>query len=82
MHATRVVAEGITVGDLAEFWTAASWLVWFACLIAILRIVWLGGLLYEARKNGNSDGIEGIVAQLIGLCIILGASGIATALLS
>ncbi len=79
---TKVVAEGITVADLAEFWTAASWLVWFACLIAIMRIVWLGGLLYEARKNGSSDGIEGIVAQLIGLCIITSSAGIAAALLS
>ncbi|PYE12038.1 hypothetical protein DFR67_12646 [Williamsia limnetica] len=79
---TSVVAEGITVADLAEFWTAASWLIWFGCLIAILRIVWLGGLLYEARKSGNSDGIEGIVAQLIALCIMSSAAGIATALLS
>lgn len=79
---TSVVAEGITVADLAEFWTAASWLVWFACLLAILRIVWLGGLLYEARKSGSSDGIEGIVAQLIGLCVITSATGIANVLLS
>lgn len=79
---TSSVAEGITVADLAEFWTAASWLVWIACLVAIFRIVWLGALLYESRKSGNSDGVEGIAAQLVAMCVIASAAGIAGALLS
>ncbi|WP_020109706.1 hypothetical protein [Nocardia sp. 348MFTsu5.1] len=79
---TTVIAEGITAGDLKEFWTTVGYLVWFSCVIAIMRIMWLGGLLYEARKSGNTDGVTGIAAQLVALVVVSSSAAIATALLS
>lgn len=79
---SSVVAEGITAEDLSEFWTAVSYLVWFSAVIAIMRIMWLGGLLYEARKSGNTDGVAGVAAQLVALILVSASVGIATVLLS
>ncbi|WP_156972892.1 hypothetical protein [Kitasatospora arboriphila] len=51
-------------------------------MIAIMRIMWLGGMLYEARKTGNTDGVTGIATQLVALIIMSSSVGIATALLA
>lgn len=77
-----VLAEGITREDLKEFWTAVSYLVWFSCVIAIMRIMWLGGMLYEARKSGNTDGVVGVATQLVVLVVVSSSGAIAAALLS
>ncbi len=79
---STVIAEGITRDYLKEFWTALNYLLWFGCVIAIMRIMWLGGMLYEARKTGNTDGVTGIATQLVALIIMSSSVGIATALLA
>lgn len=60
-----------------------GWVAWIACLLAVARLIWIGGLFYQAKQDGHgADGIESLVAQLVG-AVLVGASGaIAGALLS
>ena len=60
-----------------------GWVAWLACLLAVARLIWIGGLFYNAKQNGHGqDGVENIAANLLA-AVLVGASGaIAGALLS
>ncbi|WP_299577460.1 hypothetical protein [uncultured Williamsia sp.] len=60
-----------------------GWVAWIACLIAVGRLIWLGGLFWQAKRGEHGDmGIETLVAQLAGTVLVGSAGAIAGALLS
>ncbi|MGJ0121698.1 hypothetical protein ACQ7HM_21055 [Williamsia sp. MIQD14] len=60
-----------------------GWVAWLACLLAVARLIWIGGLFYQAKQDGHgADGVENIVANLLATILVGAAGAIAGALLS
>lgn len=60
-----------------------GWCAWLACLLAVARLIWIGGLFWQAKRHEHGDiGVDNLVAQLIAVVMVGSAGAIAGALLS
>ncbi|MGB6244608.1 hypothetical protein [Gordonia sp. (in: high G+C Gram-positive bacteria)] len=58
-----------------------GYVMWFICLAAVARLLWIGGEMGWARRTGE-DFAETPAFVFVGLIVASAASGIAGALLS
>lgn len=68
---------------LAILYLALSWLAWIICALLVLRVVYLGGKFWLARKNDaldNSAAIE-LMVTLVGAVLFGSVPEIANKLL-
>lgn len=67
----------------AYFSQVLGWMAWIACLLAVARLIWIGGLFWQAKRGGHGDvGVDNLAAQLIAVILVGSAGAIAGALLS
>ncbi|WP_287014888.1 hypothetical protein [Gordonia sp. (in: high G+C Gram-positive bacteria)] len=60
-----------------------GWVAWIACLLAVGRLIWIGALFWQAKRQERGDvGIDNLVGQLIGVVLVASSGAIAGALLS